>query len=307
MGRKRKVQKDSSLGKEDNAFPETISEAKISSHTENNSNNAEAMNIENSVPPYSIDLSIEKVNSKVTDIVIRRSSRLKSSALPNGKKKVEPSVEHVNLVESGKEETPDCQQVGTLPVVSEKNVEEDAPQMNVEEEAPQMNVEKEAPEMNMEEEAQQVQQLHTVPAVKGRDLEEKLDYIIQAVDEFKSKAFKQVSKKPDEGPSADLSYKSLYIDSQKKIEALMEKHFELVRELEFARGKVDAYEKMNNVMAASKEVVLVARLEKDAEAIKLPPQTVQHCISAAAPDATYAHKVSPKQPKKYYRKRKAKS
>ncbi|KAL0435745.1 UNVERIFIED_CONTAM: hypothetical protein Sradi_0282400 [Sesamum radiatum] len=298
MGRKRKVQKDSSLGEEENAFPETISEVKISSHTENNSNNTETMNMENTVPPYSNGLSPEKVNTKVTGMVIRRSSRLKSSALPNGKRKVEPSVEHVILVESRKEEAPDGQQVGTLPIVSEKNVEEEAPQMNVEEEAAQMNV---------EEEAQQVQQLHTVPVVRGRNLEEKVDYIIQAVDEFKSKAFKQVNKKPDEGPSTDLSYKSLYIDSQKKIEALMEKHFELVRELEFARGKVDAYEKMNNVMAASKEVVLVARLEKDAEAIRLPPQTVQHCISAAAPDATGAHKVSPKQQKKYYRKRKAKS
>ncbi|KAL0459539.1 UNVERIFIED_CONTAM: hypothetical protein Slati_0581100 [Sesamum latifolium] len=265
------------------------------------------MNMENTVPPYSNGLSPEKVNTKVTGMVIRRSSRLKSSAFPNGRRKVEPSAEHVNLVEIGKEEAPDCQQVGTLPVISEKNVEEEAPQMNVEEEAPQMNVEEEAPQMNVEEEAQQVQQLHTVPVVKGRELEEKVDYIIQAVDEFKSKAFKQVIKKPDEGPSTDLSYKSLYIDSQKKIEALMEKHFELIRELEFARGKVDAYEKMNNVMAASKEVVLVARLEKDAEAIRLSPQTVQHCISAAAPDATGAHKVSPKQQKKYYRKRKAKS
>ncbi|XP_020550803.1 uncharacterized protein LOC105163261 isoform X2 [Sesamum indicum] len=282
----------------DNAFPETTGDAKIFSHTENNSNIVEATNMENTVPPYSNGVSSEKVNSKVTEMVIRRSSRLKSSALPNGKKKVEQSVEHVNLVESGKEEAPDHQQVGTLPVVTEKNVEEEATQMNVDEEAPQMNVDEEAPE---------VQQLHTVPVVTGRNLEEKVDYIIQAVDEFKSKAFKQVTKKPDEGSSMDLSYKSLYIDSQKKIEALMEKHYELVKELEFARGKVDAYEKMNNVIAASKEVVLVARLEKDAEAIKLSPQTVQHCISAAAPDANAAHKVSSKQQKKYCRKRKAKS
>ncbi|KAK4418269.1 hypothetical protein Salat_2239600 [Sesamum alatum] len=267
MGRKRKVQKDSSFGKEANAFPEEIGEAEIFPHNENNSNTMEAVHIENTVPP-------DSNGSKVTDVVFRRSSRLKSSVLPNGNKKVEPSVKHVNLVENEKEEAPGrSEQVSTLPVVSEKNVEEEAPQIH---------------------------HLHTVPVVKERTSEEKLDYIIQAIDEFKSQAFKQVTKKPDEGPSSDLSYKSLYIDSQKKIEALMEKHFEVVKELEFARGKIDAYEKMNNVMAASKEVVLVARLEKDA----LSPQTVQHCISAAAPDAAG---VSPKQQKKYYRKRKAKS
>ncbi|KAI3449631.1 hypothetical protein Pfo_006296 [Paulownia fortunei] len=270
MGRKRK----------DNACSETTDGEKINPHTDHNSNAMEAMNIENNATPYSNGLPSKKINSKVTNVVIRRSDRLKNSVLLNGCQKVEPTVEHVNLVESEKEEASNHHQVSTLPVLSERNLEEEAPL---------------------------IQQLNNLPVVKERNLEGKVNHIVRVVDELKSKTFKQVTRRQIEGPSTDYGYKRLYIDSQKKIEALMEKHYELVRKLEFAHGKIDAYEKMNNAMGAAKEVILVSRLEKDAEAMSLSPQTVQICISAAAPDADDDQNASPKQTKNNYKKKMANS
>ncbi|PIN25853.1 hypothetical protein CDL12_01405 [Handroanthus impetiginosus] len=290
MGRKRKVQEDTIHGKEDNACSETATgQEKTYLHADRNSNPMDATNIENTVP-YS-NPPPNKINLKNTNVVTRRSGRLKNSVSTNGSPKIEPVAEHVNLVESEKEEAQDDQKVSTLPVLSERN---------------------------MEEEATHVQQLTKLPVVNERNLEKKIDYIVQAVDEFKSETFEQVSRRPNGGPSSDLSYKSLYIDSQKKIEALMEKHYELVKMLEFANGKIDAYEKMHKAMAASKEVILVSRPEKDAEAISLSPRTVQGFVSAAeagAPNDQNAspsnaaddHKVSPKQKKNNHKRKKAKS
>ncbi|KAH9620725.1 hypothetical protein KSS87_002207, partial [Heliosperma pusillum] len=46
---------------------------------------------------------------------------------------------------------------------------------------------------------------------------------------------------------ADIKYKTMYINSQKKIEALMEENRELNKALEHAVGKIDVYEKQSSV------------------------------------------------------------
>ncbi|KAI3460876.1 hypothetical protein Pfo_017539 [Paulownia fortunei] len=277
MGRKRKVVKGSTIADEDkisNACPGTTStEEKLHLHTDD-SNAVEGMNVENNVQPNSNGSPAKNKNSGVTNVVIRRSGRLKSSVLPVQSRGVKPVVEHVNLDENEKEEVPHSQQVSTLPVLREKNLEGEP----------------------------QVQQISTLPDVNERNLEEKVDYLVQAVDEFKSKVF----GRPNEGPAPDFSYKSLYINSQKKIEALMEENYELVRKLEFALGKVEAYEKMKDTVGASKEVILVSSLGKAMEAtVSLSPQTVQKCnppAAAAPPDAA----DDPKRKKNNYKKKKAK-
>ncbi|GFZ04701.1 hypothetical protein Acr_17g0002730 [Actinidia rufa] len=43
-----------------------------------------------------------------------------------------------------------------------------------------------------------------------------------------------------DSPAANLNYKSMYIDSQKKIEALTSENFELSKKLEVALGKLEA-------------------------------------------------------------------
>ncbi|XP_057780663.1 uncharacterized protein LOC130999177 [Salvia miltiorrhiza] len=106
----------------------------------------------------------------------------------------------------------------------------------------------------------------------------------------------KVSEQED---APDISYKSLYIDSQKKIELLIEENYELVRKLEFARGKIAAYEAMKDAVkdavGAQKEFVLVSQLGKVAG---LSPKAVEKCFPTPPADSP----IVPK-PKKTYQKR----
>ncbi|KAG8389353.1 hypothetical protein BUALT_Bualt02G0220500 [Buddleja alternifolia] len=286
MARKRKVVEHNIVSKEDKTSNAcsvtTIGEEKIPSHTDHHSDIKETVNIENTVRPDSISLP-----PKVTSVFVRRSGRLKSSVLPNGSQNVENVLDQVNLIENEKE-VPQVHQASTLPVVSERNLEFEAPQV---EQVSSLPVTR---DRNLEEEPPQTQQLNHV-LVNEKDLEEKVNYIIRTVDEFKSK----VTRRPNEGPSTDLKYKSLYFDSQKKIEALMEKHYELVKALEFANGKIEAYEKMNDAMHSSKEVILVSRLGIATEAtVNLSPQKVRG-------EDAHDQNVSPKQIN--YKKKRARS
>ncbi|KAK9756140.1 hypothetical protein RND81_01G076400 [Saponaria officinalis] len=55
--------------------------------------------------------------------------------------------------------------------------------------------------------------------------------------------------------AADFKYKAMYINSQKKIEALMEENKELNKALEHAIGKIDVYEKQSNVYSEVMDVI----------------------------------------------------
>ncbi|XP_073157562.1 uncharacterized protein [Henckelia pumila] len=104
---------------------------------------------------------------------------------------------------------------------------------------------------------------------------------------------KQVDKASNEDSSTHLNYKSLYVDSQKKVEGLMEENFHISQKLEFALGKIEAYEKMMGVMCASKEVVLFptsSPLKKHA-----PVAVVGHETPSPKPKKP---KKEPKKPKK---------
>ncbi|XP_057949390.1 uncharacterized protein LOC131144642 isoform X2 [Malania oleifera] len=68
---------------------------------------------------------------------------------------------------------------------------------------------------------------------------------------------------------ANSRYKSLYINSQKKIEALTQENWQLAKKLENAIGKVDVYEKMINELSQMydkmKDGILVPNMERAAE------------------------------------------
>ncbi|THG07876.1 hypothetical protein TEA_009573 [Camellia sinensis var. sinensis] len=85
-----------------------------------------------------------------------------------------------------------------------------------------------------------------------RRLEEKIDYLAPKR-HFQSDSF-----------SADLNYKSLYIDSQKKIEALKNENFELSKKLDFALGKIEAYgdssRVSSEVLGKLNDMILVSNL-----------------------------------------------
>lgn len=100
------------------------------------------------------------------------------------------------------------------------------------------------------------------PGPSEKSLEERVDYIFQAVEELKSKAFKP----EDDVPMNDLSYKSLYFDSQKKIEALTKENYELSKKAEVSLGKMEAYGEATRVWSEMfgqiKDLLVASNLPK---------------------------------------------
>ncbi|KAL1550193.1 hypothetical protein AAHA92_18192 [Salvia divinorum] len=167
-------------------------------------------------------MSVEK-NSRAGAVVVRRSTRIKSLTPSTNSPEVERVLEHVDLVEEEKELEPTVQR-GSNPLVEEEKEQEPEVQ-------PVSN-------LLVEEEKEQepeVQPGSNPPEGPIRSLEEKLDYLVEAVDYFKS-----------------------------KIESLMDEQLKLVKKLEFARGKIAAYEEMKVAVGGQKEFVLVSELAKAA-------------------------------------------
>nr|XP_023872836.1 uncharacterized protein LOC111985421 isoform X3 [Quercus suber]POE85342.1 hypothetical protein CFP56_49446 [Quercus suber] len=116
----------------------------------------------------------------------------------------------------------------------------------------------------------------TEPTSLGeKNFEKQIDNIVQrleiqakTIEELKS----EVSKKSVSSGSpsgAYVRYKSLYIDSQKKIEVLTGENKQLSMKLETALGKLEAFENGNHVFSEMlgklKDVILVSNLTKATE------------------------------------------
>ncbi|KAL7126599.1 hypothetical protein ABFS83_14G199100 [Erythranthe nasuta] len=267
MGRKRKTAVVNTIANEDKVS-NACADEKIHSHAEY-SNSMEGTNAENKLRTNSDGFPAKKKKSRDVNVFVRRSGRLKNLVSSSERQGVKPLVEHIDLDENEKEDEKE----------EEENEEEEKEEEKEEEGEQHFQEDSESPvvkETNSEVETE----------TKERNMEENVDYFVEASEEFKSK----VALKSHEGHSSNFSYKSLYIDSQKKIEALMEANYALVRKLDFALGKVEAYEKMNFALGASKEVFLVSTMSKQKEAtISLSPQTVEKRMDPppdAKPDAT---------------------
>ncbi|KAJ7977408.1 titin-like isoform X2 [Quillaja saponaria] len=83
----------------------------------------------------------------------------------------------------------------------------------------------------------------------GKSLEEKVGVILQQL-EAQEKTIEAFQFKVDENSSLDesssaasIKYRSMYIDSQKKIDALKDENRQLIAKLENALGKVEVFEK----------------------------------------------------------------
>ncbi|PIN06403.1 hypothetical protein CDL12_21052 [Handroanthus impetiginosus] len=244
MGRKRKhvprigeAVPDSTIAKEDKTSNACPEARTIEVKLDIHASNMSAMEVMN--VENKVQANSNGLPPKTKTVVARRSVRLRNLALPTRIPVVNPILEQVNIVENEKEEALNSQQVSTFPVVSEKNMEREP----------------------------QAEQANTVPNVNERNLEEKIDYLVQAIEEFKTKVFGR--------PKDDLSYKSLYIDAQKK------------------------YERMKDAAGASKEVILVSNLAKaTGVTVSLSPQTVQKRIPSAAAAAAPGTAEKPKRNKK---------
>ncbi|KAL8513576.1 hypothetical protein ACS0TY_012883 [Phlomoides rotata] len=124
-------------------------------------------------------------------------------------------------------------------------------------------------------------QQEITPKMNEVSLKEKVDYVVGTADEFKSKFVRQ---RTNEGPS-DFNYKSFNFELRKKLEASVEEYYDLVRKLEFARGKIEAYESMKDALCDQKEVIFFSALAKATEptANKLAAQLGPTCSAPPPP------------------------
>ncbi|KAL6499509.1 hypothetical protein OROGR_027419 [Orobanche gracilis] len=276
MGRKRKADVADEV-KTSKSYLETTSPDKRSRP---NAENSSAVELNSNGSPE------EKKTPTIftTNSVLRRSGRLRSPIYPSRRQQAKTVVEHV-IIDENEKEVPNSEKlIDTLATVDEKNSEVEM----------------------------QVRQVSSPPADNSEGiLLERVNYLVRADDEFKPK----VIGRPNEASPSDSRYKSLYLKSQKKNEALMEENYELVRNLEFVRGQLAAYEKMMETMGALKEVRYVSGLGKFTDAnASLPPETVKNCVPSpsaagdAVPDtAGDDDDNNPKRTRKSSKKKKARN
>ncbi|CAH1417660.1 unnamed protein product [Lactuca virosa] len=94
--------------------------------------------------------------------------------------------------------------------------------------------------------------------------DEQVHHLVKTIEEYKSKGGQ--GPVSSESTSVGLIYKSLYLDSQKKIEALTLENHDLARKLEIVLAKLEVYENINR----STQAVIVSNLEKAIEALVRP-------------------------------------
>ncbi|KAF9682877.1 hypothetical protein SADUNF_Sadunf05G0153700 [Salix dunnii] len=88
----------------------------------------------------------------------------------------------------------------------------------------------------------------------SKNMEEKVDYILEMLEAQRNTTDVKATRNSFSASCSggdDITYKSLYIDSQKKVEALMEENFQLNLKYQNALGKIEAYEKGNNPMVCN--------------------------------------------------------
>ncbi|KAE8692085.1 FZO-like [Hibiscus syriacus] len=133
-------------------------------------------------------------------------------------------------------------------------------------------------------------------------MEEKVNHLLQQIDEQRKTIeelnFKATrSSSPTGSPrGADVRYRNLYFESQKKIESLMNENHQLALKLERALGKLEAYE--NGACAISeglkkmKEMILVTNMTRSTEtAVNFSTQAFPSMDAGAEP------KTNPKKKK----------
>ncbi|XWS31586.1 hypothetical protein CRYUN_Cryun23aG0088900 [Craigia yunnanensis] len=112
------------------------------------------------------------------------------------------------------------------------------------------------------------------PILMHKSLEEKVDYLLQQFEEQKTIEALKFKVTRDSSPTgspkaADVRYRNLCFDSQKKIEALTDENHQLALKLERALGKLEAYENGARVFSEGlekvKDVILITNLTRATE------------------------------------------
>lgn len=206
--------------------------------------------------------SSKKRAKKFCPSVIRRSERIQNAVLPYENRNIEPVVQEIPVSESENEDEP--------PAEGRKHLDE--------------------------------------PNSGEQNLQGKVDYIVKLL-ESQERTIKALKAKNDENPllneglsPVDVRYKNLYLESQKKIQALMDENHQLTQKLETALCKVEAYEKGNRnfseVLEKMKDVILVSNLTKVTEtAVNASSQAIRDAMSPstgrqAKPSAAKRKKIT---------------
>ncbi|XP_022758218.1 uncharacterized protein LOC111305193 isoform X2 [Durio zibethinus] len=188
----------------------------------------------------SADLSsVTKAKKRIALAMVRRSQRLQDAATPSQDKDIEHIIEEITMSESEKDEEPLNLGEGKLPE----------------------------------------------PMLIRKSLEEKVDYLLKQLEEqekaikaLKLKITRDSSPTPTGNPTAaDVRYRNLYFDSQKKIEALIDENHHVALKLERALGKIEAYEngicEFSKGLEKMKDMILVTNLTRATEtAVNLSSQ-----------------------------------
>lgn len=118
------------------------------------------------------------------------------------------------------------------------------------------------------------------PTTGNKNLEDKIDYLVRLLEG------QQDRSSPSGSPTPSYSrYKRLYIDSQKKIEALSAENRQLTMRLENALGKLEVYEKgtryCSDVVEKVKDILMLSNLTSVAErASNLSAQAVLNAYTS---------------------------
>ncbi|KAF3457861.1 hypothetical protein FNV43_RR02521 [Rhamnella rubrinervis] len=117
------------------------------------------------------------------------------------------------------------------------------------------------------------------------NMEEKLDYIVQMLETQNNT--EGTSNFKDSFPSGDpnTTYKSLCVESQKRIEALTKENQQLSVKLEVALGKLEVYEKgplvFSELMEKLKDIIVVSSLIKATEtAVNISSEALRNALSS---------------------------
>ncbi|XP_065861157.1 uncharacterized protein [Euphorbia lathyris] len=173
-----------------------------------------------------IDNNSSKVNSKKTvkkpALGVRRSGRLREAVMAAENHQIEQIIEEITVSESDEENEP---------------------------------ADDEFPKPTMDE-----KQLHE--KIEGKDIHEKVDYLVELLI-AQQKAMSQLNSRRigERSGVGAVKYKSMYLDSQKKIEALTEE----IKKFRIAYAKIEKYyKKAGEEILKMKEIIGWSDAEEDA-------------------------------------------
>ncbi|GAV57784.1 hypothetical protein CFOL_v3_01320 [Cephalotus follicularis] len=201
-----------------------------------------------------------KIKKHIANATNRRSGRLQNLVMPAINQDIERVIDEIILTESDKE---------------------DEPPTHEEDKQPQSTS-------------------------KEKNLEDKIVYLIDLIKEQQKMAEKLIAMATKNSfcgsipCAADVKYKSLYIDSQKKIEVLEYENHQLAMKLEHARAKIEAIEALENenhqlalklehargkveavpeMMEKLKDLILISNLAKATAAVNVSSKAVRNVLA----------------------------